>query len=204
MKQDFARHAANQNQIIATDLARQLKSIFAGPARPAPLKAAPAAAATTTGAAPQRDGMMGGLFFDCLFGLPLTDLLSEAADMEGADFGDPSLDLGEQMAAHGAPALSCGMAVDLYDEYRHDRLKHDRPAQENRTNGKMELGVVKLGVMGAATGLFNHIGNGGSNGGGGTIPAPVTAAQQNLADHHAQIAQIKRPPGFYMNGMMVA
>ncbi|MBU0859967.1 MAG: hypothetical protein KJ667_08510, partial [Alphaproteobacteria bacterium] len=80
-----------------------------------------------------RDGMLGSLLFDCLFGLPLTDLFSETAEQ----------------TIDGNPAFSAGTAVDMYDEYRQDRAKKDR------TNGSIEMGV-----KGSVNGLFNRVGNG--------------------------------------------
>lgn len=158
MKMNFAKHAANQN-LIAADLERQLKALA-----PAPAKAAKTAPATKEApAAPNRDGLLGGMLFDCLFGLPLTDLLGETA---------------EQMTMTENPALSCGTAIDMYDEIRRDRAK------ENRTNGKIELGV-----QGSVNGLFNRVGNG---------QLTDTPQRLNLEAHYAMIARMKRPPGFYM------
>lgn len=154
MKTIFEYSAANQyNAPVANDLERQLKAMAAPrPARqPAPAKIDAAAPK-----APDRDGLLGGLLFDCLLGVPLADMFADAVDLPmDAD-----------------PALNCGTAVDLYDEYVRDRAKN------NRTNGQK-------GVSGAFNGMFGRAGE----------PAP---AQIALEDHYAMIARMKRPPGFYM------
>lgn len=159
MKMDFAKHAVNQNNLIAADLERQLKALATAPAK----AAAPTPSSKEASPSNNRDGLLGGMLFDCLFGFPLTDLLGETA---------------EQMTMTENPALSCGTAVDMYDEFRRDRAK------ENRTNGKIELGV-----QGSVNGLFNRVGNGLLN------DAPK---RLNLEDQYAMIARMKRAPGFYM------
>lgn len=125
MKMNFAKSAANQNNLIAADLERQLKAMAVAD------KAQPKTAAADTG----RDGMLGTLFFDCLFGAPLSDLFADTV---------------EQTDLHGNPALSVGTAVDMYDEFRRDRAKNN-----DRTNASIELGV-----SGAVNGLFNRAGQG--------------------------------------------
>lgn len=159
MKTTFAYSAANQyNAQVANDLVRQLKAM-AAPARPfrAAAEAKAAQEAPKGPKAPDRDGLLGGLLFDCLLGMPLSDMFADAVDLPmDAD-----------------PALTCGTAVDMYDEFVRDRAKN------NRTNG------LEKGVSGAFNGMFGRVGE----------PAP---RRLNLEDHYAVIARMKRPPGLYM------
>jgi hypothetical protein len=154
MKTIFEMNAANQhNALIANDLERSLKAM-AAPAKAPAKSAAPAPKAPNK--APDRDGLLGGLMFDCFLGVPLADMFADAADL----------------AMDADPALQCGTAVDLYDEYVRDR------ANNNRTNGQK-------GVSGAFNGLFGRAGE----------PA---ARQMALENQYATIARMKRPPGLYM------
>ena len=160
MKKHFEQRAANQNALIFTDLERQLKSMAAAPQG----KQAHAAPRPTQAAAKssQRDGLLGGMLLDCLFGLPLSDAFAGAADI----------------ADEGTLAVGAGMAVDLYDEFRRDRLP------KNRTNGR----GVEMGVSGSLKGMFNR-----------PVGALTDAPRRlNLEDQYAAIARMKRPPGLYM------
>lgn len=170
MKNAFAAKAANQNDTIVADLERQMKAMSAGHKQQAPRQAAAKPAATDTSAdkSSQRDGLLGSLLFNCLFGVPLGDIFSEVA---------------EHLPEAGDPALSAGMSVDLYDEYRADR-ENAKGAKNNRTNDR----GVDTGVKGSVNGMFNHLGSG----------IPATPERQNIADHHAMAARMKRTPGLYM------
>jgi hypothetical protein len=174
MKNAFAAKAANQNDTVLMDLERQLKAMARGQQqtqKEAPKKAAAQpAAATVADKSDQRDGLLGSLLFNCLFGVPLGDVFSEAA---------------EHLPDAGDPALTAGMAVDMYDEFRQDR-ENAKGAKNNRTNDR----GVDTGVKGSSVnGMFNRLGAGA---------LPDAPQRLNLADHHAVIARMKRAPGFYM------
>lgn len=120
-----------------------------------------------TGAKNDRDGMMGGLLFDCLLGLPLSDCFTEAAEM---------------LPESGDPILAGGMVIDMYDEYRADRMKNDR------TNGTIEMGVA-----GSVYGTFNRLGA------GSFVTAAQPAAKSfDIADIKEATARMKRAPGLHM------
>ena len=160
MKNAFAQNAANQyNAPVLMDLERQLKSMAATPAKPQ----GKAIASESAHKAPERDGLLGGLLFDCFLGVPLTDMFADAAGL----------------TMNADPALQVGTAVDCYDEFVRDR------ANNNRTNGQK-------GVSGAFNGLFGRVAN---------AAAPE---QINLENTYAMMARMKRPAGFYMNGLKVA
>lgn len=127
MKTIFKNSAANQhNAPILLDLERQLKSMAAAPAK----AQGQAAAKESAQKAPERDGLLGGLLFDCFLGVPLADMFADAADL----------------TMNADPALQVGTAVDCYDEYVRDR------ANNNRTNGQK-------GVSGAFNGMFGRVAN---------------------------------------------
>jgi len=127
MKMTFENSAANQhNAPILMDLERQLKSMAAAPAK----AQGQAIAKESANKAPERDGLLGGLLFDCFLGLPLTDMFADAADL----------------TMNADPALQAGTAVDCYDEYVRDRANNNRP------NGQK-------GVSGAFNGMFGRVAN---------------------------------------------
>ena len=140
MKNAFAAKAANQNDTVLIDLERQLKAMAQGhQAAPQKSTAKPAADKSTEKSVSSRDGMLGTLLFDCIFGAPLSDFFAEAVD---------------HLPTEGDPALSALMAVDIYDEFRQDRAKKDR------TNDR---GVDDKGVKGSVNGMFNRLGTGALN-----------------------------------------